>query len=211
MTGCCNAPRFDGMTAAYRRVLWAIIAINGSMFLVELTAGVAADSMALKADALDFLGDTATYSLSLLVIGRPLRTRALAALAKGLSLAVLGAWVLGATLYRVFVLGVPDEVVMGAVGMLALLANVVSALLLLRYRNGDANVRSVWVCSRNDAIGNVAVVAAAAGVFASGTRWPDLGVAAMMAALFLVSAVQITRQALDELRESKLAAAARPL
>lgn len=211
MTGCCNAPRFDGMTAAYRRVLWAIIAINGSMFLVELTAGVAADSMALKADALDFLGDTATYSLSLLVIGRPLRTRALAALAKGLSLAVLGAWVLGATLYRVFVLGVPDEVVMGAVGMLALLANVVSALLLLRYRNGDANVRSVWLCSRNDAIGNVAVVAAAAGVFASGTRWPDLGVAAMMAALFLVSAVQITRQALDELRESKLAAAARPL
>ena len=211
MTGCCNASRFDGMTAAYRRVLWAIIAINGSMFLVELTAGVAADSMALKADALDFLGDTATYSLSLLVIGRPLRTRALAALAKGLSLAVLGAWVLGATLYRVFVLGVPDEVVMGAVGMLALLANVVSALLLLRYRNGDANVRSVWLCSRNDAIGNVAVVAAAAGVFASGTRWPDLGVAAMMAALFLVSAVQITRQALDELRESKLAAAARPL
>lgn len=199
------------MAAAYRRVLWAIIAINGSMFLVELTAGVAADSMALKADALDFLGDTATYSLSLLVIGRPLRTRALAALAKGLSLAVLGAWVLGATLYRVFVLGVPDEVVMGAVGMLALLANVVSALLLLRYRNGDANVRSVWLCSRNDAIGNVAVVAAAAGVFASGTRWPDLGVAAMMAALFLVSAVQITRQALDELRESKLAAAARPL
>ena len=211
MTGCCNAPRFDGMAAAYRRVLWAIIAINGSMFLVELTAGVAADSMALKADALDFLGDTATYSLSLLVIGRPLRTRALAALAKGLSLAVLGAWVLGATLYRVFVLGVPDEVVMGAVGMLALLANVVSALLLLRYRNGDANVRSVWLCSRNDAIGNVAVVAAAAGVFASGTRWPDLGVAGMMAALFLVSAVQITRQALDELRESKLAAAARPL
>ena len=213
MTGCCSreAPRFDGTSAAYRWVLWLVIAINGSMFAVELTAGMTAGSMALKADALDFLGDTVTYALSLLVIGRPLRTRALAALAKGLSLAVMAAWVLGATIYEVFAQGVPDEVVMGAVGVLALAANVASALLLLRFRNGDANVRSVWLCSRNDAIGNLAVVAAAGGVLASGTAWPDLAVAAAMSALFLSSAIQIIRQAAGELRESRFAAAPRPL
>ena len=213
MSGCCSCetPRFDGTSAAYRRVLWLVIAINGLMFVVELTAGMTSGSMALWADALDFLGDTATYSLSLLVIGRPLRTRALAALAKGLSLAVMAAWVLGATIYRVFVQGVPDEAVMGAVGILALAANVASALLLLRFRNGDANVRSVWLCSRNDAIGNLAVVAAAGGVFASGTAWPDLAVAAAMSALFLSSAIQIIRQAGEEVRESRFATTPRPL
>jgi len=191
-------PAFAGGSRAYRRALLAVIAINGAMFVVELGAGVAAGSMALQADALDFLGDTMTYALSLWVIGRPAAWRANAALFKGLSLAVLGLWVLGATLWRVFVEGVPEAYVMGAVGLMALCANLASVALLFRFRDGEANIRSVWLCSRNDAIGNIAVVAAASGVFATGTAWPDLAVAGVMASLFLTSAFKIVRQALGE-------------
>lgn len=203
MTGCggCGNVKFDGASRAYKRILWIVIAINALMFIVEMSAGVVADSMALKADALDFLGDTLTYTITLLVIGQALRWRATAALFKGISLAAMGAWVLGSTVYQVMVLGVPDEMVMGVVGLLAFAANVVSALLLLRFRDGDSNVRSVWLCSRNDAIGNVAVIIAAAGVFATNTAWPDLVVAAIMASLFLYSAISIFRQAIGELRQ----------
>jgi Co/Zn/Cd efflux system component len=201
MSAChdhCEAPAFTGDDPAYRRALWGVIAINGTMFFVELGAGIAAQSMALQADALDFFGDTVTYGLSLFVIARPPRWRANAALFKGLSLGALGLWVLGATLWRVFVTGVPEAFVMGTVGLLALAANIASVLLLMRYRAGDANVRSVWLCSRNDAIGNIAVVAAASGVFVTGTAWPDLAVAAVMASLFLTSSVRIVRQAIGE-------------
>lgn len=198
--GCCgDGVKFDGLTAAYKRALWAVIAINGTMFLVELGAGILAGSQALKADALDFLSDTATYAITLFVIGMPLVWRARAALFKGLTLAAMGLWVLGSTAYHVLVLGVPQAEVMGAVGFLALAANLTSVLLLLKYRNGDANVRSVWLCSRNDAIGNLAVIVAAGGVWASGTAWPDLVVAGVMASLFLWSSVQIVRQARREL------------
>jgi Co/Zn/Cd efflux system component len=203
VAGCAHDVQFDGASAAYKRVLWVVIAINGLMFFVEMTAGLAGQSMALKADALDFLGDTLTYALSLAVIGQSVRWRASAALFKGFSLAVLGLWVLGATLYRVVVTGHPDEIVMGGVGMLAFAANVASVLLLLRYRDGDANVRSVWLCSRNDAIGNVAVMLAAGGVFATGTAWPDLLVAGVMASLFLYSALRIVRQARAELAHDR--------
>lgn len=201
--GCKNNVKFDGLSAAYRRALWAVIAINGVMFLVEMAAGMLAGSQALKADALDFLGDTATYSISLFVIGMPLVWRARAALAKGLSLGAMGLWVLGSTVYHVLVLGIPQAEVMGAIGFLALLANLTSVLLLLKFRDGDANVRSVWLCSRNDAIGNVAVIFAASGVWATGTAWPDLIVAGIMATLFLWSSAQIVRQALTELRTEK--------
>ncbi|MHA1564421.1 MAG: cation transporter [Alphaproteobacteria bacterium] len=201
MTGCCPPPQFDGVSAAYKRVLWIVIAINASMFVVEISAGATAHSAALWADALDFLGDTVTYLLSLAVIGHSIRWRASAALVKGISLGFFGIWVLGMTIFRVFGDGVPEATVMGAIGLLALAANVISALLLLKFRDGDANVRSVWLCSRNDAIGNIAVVLAASGVWASGTGWPDLAVAAIMAGLFLSSAVQITMRALHELRE----------
>jgi Co/Zn/Cd efflux system component len=202
LAGCCHndSPDFQGATAAYRRVLWIVISMNAAMFLVEIAAGVAGGSMALQADALDFAGDSATYAISLAVIGRALTVRARAAMLKGLSLGVLGLWVLGATIYRVFVLGQPDAFVMGSIGMLAFAVNVASALLLLRHRNGDANVRSVWLCSRNDAIGNVAVVLAASGVFVSGTAWPDLAVAAVMSGLFLSASVNIVRQSSHELR-----------
>jgi len=199
---CCSTVTFDGASAAYKRVLWIVIAINAVMFVVELTAGLASQSMALRADALDFLGDSVTYALSLYVIGKSARLRASAALFKGLSLAVMGSWVLIMTLYRVLYLGQPDEMIMGSIGTLAFVANVTSALLLLRFRNGDANVRSVWLCSRNDAIGNVAVVIAAATVFWTGTGWPDVIVAAIMAGLFLWSAIQIIRQSLGEIRNT---------
>jgi len=202
--GCCgDGVKFDGLTAAYKRALWAVIAINGTMFLVELGAGILSGSQALKADALDFLGDTATYAITLFVIGMPLVWRARAALFKGLTLAAMGLWVLGSTAYHVLVLGVPQAEVMGAVGFLALAANLTSVLLLLKYRNGDANVRSVWLCSRNDAIGNLAVIVAAGGVWASGTAWPDLVVAGVMASLFLWSSVQIVRQARRELEHAR--------
>jgi len=198
--GCDNDVKFDGLSAAYKRTLWAVIAINGVMFLVEMAAGTLAGSQALKADALDFLGDTATYSITLFVIGMPLVWRARAALIKGLSLGAMGLWVLGTTVYHVLVLGVPQAEVMGAIGFLALVANLTSVLLLLKYRDGDANVRSVWLCSRNDAIGNLAVIVAASGVWATGTAWPDLIVAGIMASLFLWSSVLIVRQAVVELR-----------
>jgi Co/Zn/Cd efflux system component len=207
MTGCsCGSEvKFDGLSARYKRVLWIVIALNGGMFGVEMAAGLAGQSMALKADALDFLGDTATYALSLAVIGGAAATRARVALFKGASLGMLGVGVLAATLYRVVVLGQPDAFVMTGIGALACAVNLIAALLLLRYRDGDANVRSVWLCSRNDAIGNVAVVLAGVGVFASGTPWPDLAVAAIMASLFLSSATGIVRQALGELREVRTA------
>lgn len=206
MSGCsCGSEvKFDGLSAAYKRALWAVIAINAAMFAVEMAAGVMAGSQALKADALDFAGDTATYGLSLFVIGMPLIWRARAALFKGVSLAVMGLWVLASTAYHVLVLGVPQAEVMGVVGFLALAANLSSVLLLLRFRDGDANVRSVWLCSRNDAIGNIAVIAAASGVWASGTAWPDLIVAGIMASLFLWSSVQIARQALREMVPSSV-------
>jgi len=198
--GCSNDVKFDGLSAAYKRALWAVIAINGVMFLIEMAAGTFAGSQALKADALDFLGDTATYSITLFVIGMPLVWRARAALIKGLSLGAMGLWVLGTTTYHVLVLGVPQAEVMGAIGFLALVANLTSVLLLLQYRDGDANVRSVWLCSRNDAIGNLAAILAASGVWATGTAWPDLIVAGIMASLFLWSSVQIARRAMVELR-----------
>ncbi len=187
-------------SAPFRRASWAVIAINATMFAVEMTAGALADSQALKADALDFAADTATYAISLAVLGASLRVRATAALVKGASLLLMGLWVFGSTLHAAVGPGLPDAPVMGAVGFLALAANLLSVLLLLRCRDGDSNVRSVWLCSRNDAIGNVAVVMAALGVFGAGTAWPDLIVAGAMSALFLSSAVSILRQAVRELQ-----------
>lgn len=198
---CCGSgATFEGLSADYKRRLWIVIAINAAMFVVEMGGGALAGSRALQADALDFLGDAATYGLSLAVIGTSIRVRARAALVKSSSLTLMGLWVFGATAYHVFVLGVPHAEVMGVIGFLAFAANVASVLILIRYKDGDANVRSVWLCSRNDAIGNVAVLIAALGVWGTGTRWPDLIVAAIMAGLFLYSSVQILRQALTELR-----------
>ncbi|WP_397542803.1 cation transporter [Roseovarius salis] len=199
MAGCCgHAARFDGVSRDYRRRLWAVIAINAAMFLVEMGAGHMAGSQALKADALDFAGDALTYGISLAVIGASVRVRTAAALAKGISLLLMGAWIFGSTVHKVFVVGVPEAGIMGAIGFLALAANMASVLLLVRYKDGDANVRSVWLCSRNDAIGNVGVMIAALGVWGTASGWPDLIVATIMAGLFLSSSAQIIRQALQE-------------
>ncbi len=204
--GCCgNETQFEGLSPDYRRRLWLVIAINAAMFFVEMGAGALAGSRALQADALDFAGDSLTYGVTLAVIGSAARVRAWAAVVKGVSLAAMGLWVLGATAYHVLVAGAPRAEVMGVVGFLALAANVTSVVILMRYKEGDANVRSVWLCSRNDAIGNVAVMLAAAGVWLTATRWPDLVVAAIMAAVFVTSSVQILRQSASELRAPEAA------
>jgi len=204
---CCSGgvPVFDGMDRRYKLILWVVIAINVVMFVTEMVAGQLAGSQALQADALDFLADSVTYGLSLAVIGASLRTRATAALFKGVSLSLMAVWVLGSTIYQTLVLGVPSAEVMGIIGFLALSANVASVVLLMPYKDGDANVRSVWLCSRNDAIGNVVVMAAALGVWGTSTAWPDLAVAALMAGIFLSSSVQILRLAMREYRAGSAA------
>lgn len=207
MGSCCGQGRenFEGLSADYKRRLWGVIALNATMFLVEMGAGQLAKSQSLQADALDFFGDALTYGISLAVIGSSVRIRTMAALGKGLSLLVMGLWVSGATLYRVFAVTTPEPQVMGIVGFLALMVNLGSVLLLVRYKEGDANVRSVWLCSRNDAIGNAAVMLAAAGVWGTASAWPDLIVAAIMAGLFLSSAMQILSQSWREWSEQKIA------
>jgi Co/Zn/Cd efflux system component len=204
--GCGTNPRFDGVDPRYRTILWIVIAINAAMFVIEMTAGHLAGSQALQADALDFLGDTLTYGLSLAVIGASLKTRASAAMLKGVSLMLMGLWVLGSTVYQILILGVPQAQIMAGIGFVALAANLTSVLLLLRYKDGDSNVRSVWLCSRNDAAGNVAVMGAALAVWGLGSAWPDLIIAAAMALLFLNSSYLILQQAFDEFRQEDLGA-----
>jgi Co/Zn/Cd efflux system component len=196
--GCCEIE--PGVDAGFRRVLWIVLAINFAMFLVEAAAGIGSQSVSLQADALDFLGDSANYAISLFVLGLGLRWRTGAAMAKGIAMGMFGLWVIGATVWSIVFQGRPSALVMGSVGVLALAANLISAFLLYRYREGDANKRSVWLCSRNDAIGNLAVVAAASGVFATGSNWPDLVVAAIMASLALYASVKVITHATNEWR-----------
>jgi len=184
----------------WRRVLWIALAVNATMFAGEMAAGVAGGSRALQADALDFLGDSANYAISLGVAGMALAWRARAALLKGGTIFAFGLAVLCATLWGAVHGGVPRAEVMGVIGFVALAANTAVAALLFRYRTGDANMRSVWICSRNDAVGNLAVMLAALGVFGTGTAWPDLIVAAIMAGLGLWGGTQIIGQARAELR-----------
>ena len=206
---CCSSSTGSELNSPrWRRALWIALAINASMFLAEIVAGVAAGSASLQADAIDFLGDTANYAISLGVAGMALAWRARAALLKGWSLGLLGVAVLGSTAWHAVAGTLPTAETMGIVGIIALFANGGVALMLYRFRAGDANMRSVWICSRNDAIGNLAVLAAAAGVFGTGTAWPDLIVATIMAALGVSGGWQIVRRASAELRKPKLTTAA---
>lgn len=200
--GChSHSHTFDGTDPRYLKILWLVIFLNAALFVIEMLAGHVAGSQALQADALDFLGDTLTYGASLAVIGMAASIRTKVAVAKGLSLFCMGAWVVGSTFYYVVIGdGIPRAEVMGVIGFLALGANVASVLLLMRYKDGDANVRSVWLCSRNDAIGNCIVMLAAAGVWHTTSAWPDLVVALVMGGLFLQSSALILQQALRELR-----------
>jgi Co/Zn/Cd efflux system component len=199
--GCCgggaSAPPIKNTT--WRLVLWIALTINAIMFLVEIVAGVTAHSASLKADALDFLSDSANYAISLCVADMTLRWRALAALLKGASLLLLGVSVLGDTAWTALVGALPHAETIGIIGVLALVSNFGCAVMLWQRRGGDANSRSVWICARNDAIGNVAVVVAALGVFGTGTGWPDIAVASILAGLGVSGGWQIIRQARTEL------------
>jgi Co/Zn/Cd efflux system component len=206
MADCCCEPaplKLDPHRGnnRYRRVLRTVLAINAVMFLVEIGAGVAAGSASLQADALDFFGDSANYAISLLVVGMALRYRASAALAKGVTMGAFGLWVIGTVIWHALHGTLPSAFTMGAVGVAALAANAASFGFLWAYRDGDANMRSAWICTRNDVLGNLAVLLAAAGVFGTGTGWPDVIVAAIMAGLALQGAATVVRRSLGELRQ----------
>ena len=200
---CCDQPTDAHRgNEGYRRVLWAVLAINAAMFAVEVAAGLAAGSASLQADALDFLGDAGNYAISLFVVGMALRYRALAALLKGATMGVFGLWALGVTAWHIWHGTVPQAFTMGAVGTAALFANAASFGLLWAYRGGDSNMRSAWICTRNDVLGNLAVLLAALGVLGTGTGWPDVTVAAIMAGLALQGAWVVINQSWSELRIS---------
>ena len=203
MDCCDHCQTFDPERGnpSYRRALWIVLAINAGMFLVEIGAGLAAGSASLQADALDFLGDAANYGISLLVAGMTLRYRAMAAFAKGVSMGAFGLWVIATVVWHAVQGTLPSAAMMGAVGFAALTANAISFGILWFYRTGDANMRSAWICTRNDVLGNLAVLLAALGVFGTGTGWPDILVAATMAALALQGASTVLRQSLGELRQ----------
>ncbi|MDG1438873.1 MAG: cation transporter [Emcibacteraceae bacterium] len=187
----------------FRKVLWIVFFINLIMFLVEFGTAFYANSVSLQADALDFLGDSVTYGVTLLVLGSSLKVRASVAMLKGISLGILGLWIFFRTFMHVSDGIVPLAGVMGTIGVAALIANVVSALLLYKFRSGDSNMRSIWLCSRNDAIGNCAIIIAASGVFATNSGWPDFVVALLMATLSIVASIQIIQQARGELNLTK--------
>lgn len=206
MAGCsaCISTSGDGASdRRFRTVLWIALAANAAMFVVEVVASRAGDSMSLQADALDFFSDAANYAISLLVVGGALATRARASLVKGATMALFGLWVLGSAVWRALSGSAPDPGIMSGIGLLALTVNVAVAALLFAFREGDSNRRSIWLCSRNDAIANLAVIAAAGGVVVTGSRWPDLAVAVAIAALQLSAARQVVALARSELRVAR--------
>jgi Co/Zn/Cd efflux system component len=205
----CCVSAVDASVTHQRRVLWAVLAINSGMFAVELGAGLMAGSASLQADALDFLGDAANYAISLAVIGMSLRVRSGAALVKGVSMGALALWVLVVAGWHAWQQTLPQAFTMGAVGISALIANAVSFALLWRYRSGDANMHSAWICTRNDVLGNCAVLLAAAGVFGAAAGWPDLVVATVMAALGLQGARAVIQRAVGGLIQPSLVVAKR--
>ena len=203
---CCAPAQTPAVDPRWRLALWIALIVNGGMFVAELAAGEIADSRSLQADALDFFGDAANYAISLGVAGLALAWRARAALFKGLTLAALGTYVMIGALLAVVDGASPEPRIMGAVGVAALIANLGVALMLYRFRSGDANMQSVWICSRNDAIANVAVVGAAVGVFGTGSAWPDLAVATIMATFGISGGIKIIRLAWSEIAAERMLA-----
>lgn len=200
---CCDhAPQASAAQAnspRYRRILWIALVVNLAMFGIEIGAGLQSGSVSLLADAIDFFGDAANYAVTLAVLSMGLVWRARAALLKAASMLGFGVFVLGRAWWVATQGGTPEALTMGAIGLLALLANVGVAAMLYAYREGDANMRSVWLCSRNDAIGNLAVMLAALGVFGTSSAWPDLAVAAVMAGLAITGAASVFKQARQEI------------
>ncbi|RZM37174.1 MAG: cation transporter [Sphingomonas sp.] len=198
--GCTGDTKRAERDPAYRRALWIVVLLNLGFGLIEIVGGFLADSQALKADALDFIGDGSISLLGLIALGWTARARSQVALAQGIFLATLGVGVIALALWRAMNAVAPEAELMGAIGIVALIVNVTAALVLARFRTGDANVTAIWLFSRNDAIANVAVVVAAALVGWTGAAWPDLAVAGVIALLFLHSAYEIVRNARRELR-----------
>jgi cation diffusion facilitator family transporter len=199
---CSHPPAAPTVEPRYRKALWVALFLNVIMFVVELGASWTSGSVSLMADSIDFFGDAANYGISLAVLAMAASARSKAALFKAATMGAFGAFVLGKALYNLRAGVTPEPITMGAVGLAALAVNAGVALMLYRFRTGDANMRSVWICSRNDAIGNVAVMLAAVGVFGTGTAWPDLLVAAVMGVLALAGAWTVLKQARNELRPS---------
>ena len=205
MKECCNVP--SGQSAptdqAYRKVLWICLVINAVMFGVEIVSGLASGSVSLQADALDFLGDAANYGISLYVLGKAVRVRAYSSLAKSGTMLVFGVWVLAQAVYKI-ISGVPPVAeVMGVVGFIALASNMFCFYMLSRHARDDSNRMSVWLCSRNDSIGNIAVMLAAVATYYTASYWPDLLVAAVLAWLAIAGSYRITRKAIHELQHPK--------
>ena len=201
---CSSVPEPQKPNSKFRTALWIALIINAAMFIVELIGGAYAHSSSLWADSLDFFGDAVNYGVSLAVLSASLYWRATVALAKGIVMATFGFVVIGKVIYA-YVQGIPPEAIAtGAIGILALIADVISAAVLYAFRDGDSNMQSVWLCSRNDAIGNVAVILAAVGVFGTGSMLPDLIVAMIMAGLGLVAGYQVIKRARLERQQNKI-------
>ena len=196
---CCTPQPPSQSDPKYRRILWIALAVNAVMFVIEVFFSWQSQSVSLLADSIDFLGDAANYGISLWVLAMSVRARATASLFKAASMALFGAGVLIHAIWNATTGVIPDAQTMSLIGLLALVANLAIAMLLYAYRNGDSNMRSVWLCTRNDALSNIAVIIAAIGVFGTGTAWPDLFVAMVMASLALTGAWQIIKQARQEL------------
>jgi len=198
---CCNSECSSAkhITSKYRKILWVALIINASMFFVEVLSGIHAESVSLMADAIDFFGDAMNYGVSLAVLSMSLAWRARTALLKGLTTGSFGLLILATAVWSTMHGEPPKAYTMGLIALIALLANVSVALMLYAYRDGDANMQSVWLCSRNDAIGNIAVMLAALGVWGSNSAWPDLVVAVIMASLGVSAALQVIKKARAEL------------
>jgi len=197
---CCDSNEHN-WDCKYRIILWIVLFINLGMFIVEIFSGRISGSQSLLADSLDFFADAANYGISLYVLSKSITLRAKASLIKGYTMGVFGIFVAVSTVYKVFFAVTPKAEIIGAVGFIALSANVFSAFLLYKYRKGDSNRASVWICSRNDAIANIAVICAGLGVWITNNKWPDLAVAFIIAYISLSGAFRIIKQAREELHK----------
>ncbi|OAN89811.1 cobalt transporter [Marinobacter sp. EhC06] len=203
MACSCSAPEPKSPAPGFRKALWIALWVNLAMFVVEGIASLSSGSVSLMADAIDFFGDSANYVLSLTVLSMGMLWRGRAAMVKGITMAVFGLVVWGRAIWVVQADITPEPLTMGAVGLLALAANMSVAAMLFKFREGDSDMRSVWLCSRNDAISNIAVMVAALGVFGTGTAWPDLIVAAIMGTLAITAGISVVRHARSDIAEAR--------
>ncbi|MDO6443028.1 cation transporter [Marinobacter sp. 2_MG-2023] len=202
MACSCSGPEPQSPAPGFRRALWIALWVNLAMFFVEGIASLQSGSVSLMADAIDFFGDSANYILSLSVLSMGMLWRGRAAMVKGITMAVFGIAVWARAIWVLEQGITPEPLTMGAVGLLALVANSGVAIMLFRFRSGDSDMRSVWLCSRNDAISNIAVMAAALGVFGTARAWPDLIVAAIMGTLAITAGISVVRHARVDISEA---------